>query len=85
MIRTWQNEQLIPKYKKSTAIDTCRIFGTMLEFAVRYYGLPSNPMRIAGTVRYPNGNEDAPIRFWTQEQFEQFMMLIHEPTNPCTT
>ena len=79
MIRTRQNEQLIPKYKKSTAIDTCRIFGTMLEFAVRYYGLPSNPMRIAGTVRYPNGNEDAPIRFWTQEQFEQFMTLIHEP------
>ena len=79
MIRTWQNEVLMPKYKKSTAIDTCRIFGTMLEFAVRYYGLSSNPMRAAGRVRYPGSNDDDVIHFWTQEQFEQFMTLIHDP------
>ena len=79
MIRTWQNEQLMPKYKKSTAIDTCRVFGTMLEFAVRYYGLPSNPMRVAGTVRYPNSSDEDIIHFWTQEQFEQFIVLVREP------
>lgn len=78
-ISTWQNEKLMPKYKKSTAIDTCCQFGTLLEFGVKYYGLASNPMRIAGTVRYPNDNESNVIHFWTQEQFEYFIGFIHEP------
>ena len=36
-------------------------------------------MRVAGTVRYPNGNEDEVIHFWTQEQFERFIVLVREP------
>ena len=79
MVRNWQNDQLIPKYKKSTSIDTCRTFGTMLEFGVRYYGMPSNPVRMAGTVRYPNDHEDKVIHFWTQEQFDRFIVLVRDP------
>ena len=80
MIRTWQNEQLIPNFQKGTSIDICRNLNSILSYGVKYYGLSSNPAKIAGSVRYPNAIKETVIKYWTQEQFEDFMKHVKDDT-----
>lgn len=49
----------------------------VLNYAVRYYGLPSNPCHVAGSVGRKNADA---MKFWTKEQFEAFLACVERPS-----
>lgn len=72
-IRTWQNELLkqgyAPTYLKTINNQVSAIFN----YAVKYYDLPNNPCRKAGSIGKSRADE---MQFWTQEEFEKFAEAI---------
>lgn len=72
-VRKWQNELL-----QSGNADTYNRmintqFSAIMNYAVKYYGLEKNPVRIAGTI----GKSDAPtMDFYTQAEFNFFINKI---------
>mgnify|MGYP002626719733 CR=1 FL=1 len=48
IIRKWQNELLQFNLSESTLCSINSTLNTMLNFAVKYYGLKSNPMKVTG-------------------------------------
>ena len=72
-VRRWQSEILsrnpAPTYAKTINNQLSAIFN----YAVRYYGLPSNPARTAGSM----GKKDAPeMSFWTVEEFSKVAACV---------
>ncbi|WP_295161244.1 Arm DNA-binding domain-containing protein [Selenomonas sp. AE3005] len=56
----------------------CRSGTPKMTFAVKYYGLPNNPARLAGAM----GKDKPPaMDFWTLAEFKQFQHAVagHEP------
>ena len=76
-VRRWQShllgEKLAPSYVKTIHNQLSAIFN----YAGRYYNLPSNPARLAGSVGKKEGSE---IHFWTPEDFNAF--IDHVPKYP---
>lgn len=81
MIVQWQNtliELTDPEtgerlYKKSYLKTIHNQISAILNYAVRYYGLPSNPARRAGNM----GSEDEiKMSFWTTEEYERFSEVM---------
>lgn len=75
VLRTWQGEllrqALSPGYLRSISSQASALFG----YAVRYYGLPENPCRLAGSLgRRSRGN----MSFWTVEEFHRFLAAVAE-------
>lgn len=72
MIRKWQNNLLThtPKYAQ-TYVKTCNNqLSAIFNFAVKYYGLKKNPVRIAGTIgKKYSGRLD----FYTIDEYNNFM------------
>lgn len=72
MIRSWQNNLLahVPAYTQ-TYCKTCNNqISALFNYAVRYYGLKSNPVRIAGTIGKKHSGR---LDFWTLDEFNRFM------------
>lgn len=75
-VRKWQSElknatnsrsgKLSPGYMQILVTELSSIFG----FAVRFYGLSSNPCTLAGNTV---GKRQRSINFWTKEEFDQFI------------
>lgn len=69
-IRKWQNsmieEGLSSKYIESIQNE----FSTVLNHAVRYYGLKENPIHKVGKAKVPNEIKE-PMRFRTLEEFKE--------------
>lgn len=71
-VRRWQNELLAdkknysPTYLKTVNNQISAIFN----YAVKYYKLPSNPARIAGSIGKKHAEE---MHFWTASNFNQFI------------
>lgn len=78
-VRKWQSELLDPKLDLApTYLRTINNqLSAIFNWAVRYYGLPSNPCRVAGSIGKKNAEE---MMFWTQEQFEQFLAGVKRPS-----
>lgn len=78
-VRKWQSElmdpgkDLAPTYQRTINNQLSAI----LNWAVRYYGLPGNPCRAAGSIGKKNADE---MNFWTQEEFEQFLACVKRPS-----
>lgn len=86
-VRRWQDE-----LKKTKKIQTgeplapgtireleerlCAIFN----FAVKYYNLPSNPMSVAGHLKFQRVKD---VQFWTETEFEKFINTVDEPQYHC--
>lgn len=72
-VRCWQGELL----DSGSAPTYCRMinaqFSAIMNYAVKYYGLVQNPVRIAGTIG--KGSADK-MEFYTYEEFRQFMSAI---------
>ena len=76
MLRSWQNElkaarkpngsPYSPAYLNNIIICTSSVFG----YAVRFHGLPSNPMRVAGNTA---GHKVKSLNFWTKQEFDSFI------------
>ena len=77
-IRKWQTELMgkgyAPTYLKTINNQMTAIFN----YAVRYYGLPSNPAIAAGSM----GKRDAEeMEFWTLDEFDRFIAgMAGDPT-----
>lgn len=49
---------------------------TIFAFAIKYYNLPKNPAKIAGTVQ---GTKNKRMDFWTLDEFRKFAMCLKKP------
>lgn len=63
------------KYKKSFLKTIHNQLNAILNFAVKYYDLPTNP---ASTVGNMGTDRDVEMKFWTKEQYLQFRNQVME-------
>lgn len=49
---------------------------TLFAFAMKYYSLPKNPAKIAGTIQ---GIKNKRMDFWTLDEFRKFAMYLKKP------
>lgn len=74
-VRHWQNEILKLKdkrgqpYKPSYLATIHNQLSCILNHAVRFYGLTTNPARMAGNM---GTKENTEMLFWTQEEYKRF-------------
>ena len=74
-IRAWQTEVLGKGYSQSYCYSLHRQLSAILNFACRYYGLPTNPAARAGSI----GRNEVHQAFWTLDDFHHFAMTLREP------
>lgn len=90
-VRKWQNHLLAAEYKPGhsekdmdtkprkyapTYLKTLNAqLSAIFNFAVRYYRLPANPVRLAGSIGKQNADR---IDFWTREEFEKFIAAVSD-------
>lgn len=76
VVRKWQTEiikqNLSPTYVKTIQ----RQFSALVNYAVKYYNLPQNPVKLAGSI----GKNDAEkMDFWTVDEFRKFIRYEDSP------
>lgn len=75
-IRRWQNNLINytdengDKFSETYLRTINNQLSAVLNYAVKYYKLPSNPCKIAGTMGKSRADE---MNIWTQEEFEYFI------------
>lgn len=74
-VRAWQTEVLGKGYSQSYCYSLHRQLSAILNFACRYYGLPTNPAARAGSI----GRNEVHQAFWTLGDFHRFAMTLREP------
>lgn len=72
-IRKWQNDLLQQGYAPTYLKTINNQLAALFNYAVRYYDLPNNPCRKAGSMGKSNADE---MQFWTQEEFSKFCDCI---------
>lgn len=79
-VRQWQSEtrerdniKKGGRLSPSTLISIHKTFSAVLNFAVKYYGLPNNPARLAGSM---GAKKPQNINFWTLSQFKEFQKTL---------
>ena len=74
VIRKWQNEQLENNYKKSYFATIQKELSAIMNYAVRFYNLPYNPISKAGAVTTsPKLKEKGEIKVWSLKEFKEFI------------
>ena len=87
-IREWQSTLMketkidkdkkeIPKYSKTYLHTINSQLNALLNYAVRYYGLSSNPCHSAGSMGKKQANK---MQFWTDTQFNRAISLCQNPS-----
>ncbi len=74
-IRAWQNDVTASGYSQAYCYALHRQLSAVLNFAVRYYGLESNPAARAGSI----GKNTVHQAFWTLDDFRTFAATLREP------
>lgn len=69
-IRKWQNELIKQGYAQTYLKTINNQVAALFNYAVKYYDLPSNPCRKAGSMGKSNAEE---MHFWTQDEFSKFI------------
>ena len=76
LMKEWQSDLISNnELKHNTLIRIQTTVSSMINYAVKYYGLKENPLRVVGNI----GNtkkEARRIQFWTYEEFKQFMSHV---------
>lgn len=75
-IRQWQNKILSTDLKDTYQRQIYNQLNAVLNFAVRYYGLPRNPCGIAGPIGKARASR---MDFWTLDEFNLFIAKIQNP------
>lgn len=70
MIRKWQGEMISLGYKETYLKNLNNHLTCILNYAVRYYNLKSNPCRKAGSMGKSRADK---VEFWTLEEFTRFL------------
>ena len=76
VVRSWQSELLKSSYSKTYIKTINNQLSAILNYAVKYYHLPSNPVHIAGTIGKKKADE---MNFWTLEEFNTYISVINSP------
>jgi integrase len=69
-IRKWQNELIKQGYAQTYLKTINNQVAALFNYAVKYYDLPSNPCRKAGSMGKSNAEE---MHFWTRDEFSKFI------------
>lgn len=72
-IRRWQNELIQQGYSATYLKTINNQLATIFNYAVKYYDLPNNPCRKAGSIGKSKADE---MQFWTHEEFSSFIDSI---------
>ena len=75
-IRQWQAKILASTLKDTYQRQIYNQLNAVLNFAVRYYGLPRNPCGIAGPIGKARASR---MDFWTLDEFNLFIGQIKNP------
>lgn len=73
MIRKWQGEMMSMGYKETYLKNLNNHLTCILNYAVKYYDLASNPCRKAGSMGKSRANK---MVYWTLEEFQQFLNAV---------
>ncbi len=86
MVRRWQNELLDYRdesgdpYSKTYLKSIHAEFSAIMNYAVRYYGLPSNPCHVTGSI---GKSKAAEMQIWSRAQFERFLCFEERKAFHC--
>lgn len=72
-IRKWQNELMGQGYAQTYLKTINNQVAALFNYAVKYYDLPSNPCRKAGSMGKSNAEE---MHFWTRDEFSKFINSV---------
>lgn len=75
-VRNWQNQQMDLGYSDAYLDRIQNMLTTIFNYAVTYYGLPSNPCSKAGHM----GKRTRSMNFWTLEQYNGVLKHITDIT-----
>lgn len=81
-IRQWQNGLISYKNEKGKPYSQTYIkiihtqLAAVFNYAVKYYGLKSNPCQLAGSI---GKSKDGEMQFWTLEEYKKFIDVITLP------
>lgn len=74
-IRKWQTELMKQGYSQTYLKTINNQLSAIFNYAQKYYDLPRNPAKQAGTMGKGSADE---MNYWTQEEFEQFLETMQE-------
>lgn len=81
MIRRWQNWLLKQETKKGKKLSQTYIktinnqLSAILNFGVKFYGLKTNPMHLAGSIGKKQADS---MDFWTLQEFNTFLKVVKD-------
>ncbi|MBQ8188541.1 MAG: site-specific integrase [Lachnospiraceae bacterium] len=75
-VRAWQNVQISQGYSDAYLDRIQNMLTTILNYAVKYYNLPSNPCDRAGHM----GKRTRSQKFWTVDEFNKVMASVTDPS-----
>ncbi len=73
-IRAWQNQIMAKGLSEGYLYRIQGVLGAALNYAVRYYNLPSNPCSMAGNMGRPVHS----MSFWTLGQYNSFIQHVED-------
>ena len=79
VIREWQNGLIAGEgrngpLKPSTLASVNGQLSSVMNYAVKYFGLPNNPVRIAGGI----GKKRTKMDFWEKDTFDKFISYVDD-------
>ena len=77
LVRRWQNSILKQSYTKTFMKTINNQLSAIMNYAVSYYGLQSNPVRKAGSIGKKKADE---MNFWTYDEYKAFISCIDDPS-----
>lgn len=75
-VRKWQNHLIEAGLKPTTQRNINGQLNAVLNFAVKYYGLPKNPCRVAGLI---GSSKPKRMDFWTHDEFKTLIACVKNP------
>lgn len=77
-IRKWQNKIISAGYAETFQRSLNSYLSAIFNYAVKYYKLQANPVRLAGTI---GKNKAENINFWTLDEFSAFTAALTAETS----
>ena len=77
-VRHWQNKLITDPagYKPTYLKSVHNQLSAIMNFAVKYYGLPKNPAAICGSMGKKHADS---MQFWTMDEFNTFIQCVDDP------
>ena len=79
-VRKWQNELISHEnnYAQTYLKTVNNQLSAIMNYAVKYYKLPVNPVRVCGSMGKKNA---ASMKFWTVDEFNKFIAVVGDKPN----